>query len=168
MTCAPESCAGRFIPFRIPASWARYLAEGCVEDQRSREQLGRDDGRYRSEVIVYVPTGSAAFDFYGADRVGDDLFANCLIALNAETGERIWHFQGVRHDLWDRDFPAPPVLLTVERDGKKVDAVAQTTKQGFVFLFDRTNGSRCFPSSAGIIRRAMCQEKWPRNSNACR
>ncbi len=95
--------------------------------------------------IVYVPTGSAAFDFYGADRIGDNLFANCLIALNAETGERIWHFQGVRHDLWDRDFPAPPVLLTVERNGKKVDAVAQTTKQGFVFLFDRTNGSPLFP-----------------------
>jgi quinoprotein glucose dehydrogenase len=95
--------------------------------------------------IVYVPTGSAAFDFYGPDRVGDDLFANCLIALNADTGERIWHFQGVRHDLWDRDFPAPPVLLTVERDGKKVDAVAQTTKQGFVFLFDRSNGKPLFP-----------------------
>ena len=95
--------------------------------------------------IVYVPTGSAAFDFFGADRVGDDLFANCLIALNAQTGERIWHFQGVKHDLWDRDFPAPPVLLTVEREGKKVDAVAQTTKQGFVFLFDRTNGKPLFP-----------------------
>jgi quinoprotein glucose dehydrogenase len=95
--------------------------------------------------IVYVPTGSAAFDFYGANRVGDDLFANCLLALNAETGERLWHFQGVRHDLWDRDFPAPPVLLTVERDGKKVDAVAQTTKQGFVFLFNRTNGQPLFP-----------------------
>jgi quinoprotein glucose dehydrogenase len=95
--------------------------------------------------IVYVPTGSAAFDFYGDDRVGDDLFADCLIALNAETGERIWHFQGVRHDIWDRDFPAPPVLLTVQREGKKVDAVAQTTKQGFVFLFDRTNGKPLFP-----------------------
>jgi quinoprotein glucose dehydrogenase len=95
--------------------------------------------------VVYVPTGSAAFDFYGGDRVGDDLFANCLIALNAQTGERIWHFQGVRHDLWDRDFPAPPVLLTVDREGKKVDAVAQTTKQGFVFLFDRTNGKPLFP-----------------------
>jgi quinoprotein glucose dehydrogenase len=95
--------------------------------------------------IVYVPTGSAAFDFYGADRLGDDLFANCLIALNAETGERIWHFQGVKHDLWDRDFPAPPVLLTVTRNGTKVDAVAQTTKQGFVFLFDRTNGKPLFP-----------------------
>ncbi|MGA2102374.1 MAG: PQQ-binding-like beta-propeller repeat protein [Candidatus Sulfotelmatobacter sp.] len=95
--------------------------------------------------IVYVPTGSAAFDFYGADRVGDDLFANCLIALNAETGERIWHFQGVHHDLWDRDFPSPPVLLTVQHNGKKVDAVAQTSKQGFVFLFDRTNGKPLFP-----------------------
>ena len=95
--------------------------------------------------IVYVPTGSAAFDFYGADRIGDDLFADCLLALNAETGERIWHFQGVRHDLWDRDFPAPPVLLTVRRDGNNIDAVAQTTKQGFVYLFDRTNGKPLFP-----------------------
>lgn len=95
--------------------------------------------------IVYIPTGSAAFDFYGANRIGDDLFANCLIALNADTGERIWHFQGVKHDLWDRDFPAPPVLLTVEREGKRVDAVAQTTKQGFVFLFDRANGRPLFP-----------------------
>ncbi len=95
--------------------------------------------------IVFVPTGSAAFDFYGADRVGDDLFANCLIALNAETGERIWHFQGVHHDLWDRDFPSPPVLLTVQHNGKRVNAVAQTSKQGFVFLFDRTNGNPLFP-----------------------
>jgi quinoprotein glucose dehydrogenase len=95
--------------------------------------------------IVYVPTGSAAFDFYGADRIGDDLFANCLIALNARTGKRIWHFQGVRHDLWDRDFPSPPALLTVERDGKQIDAVAQTTKQGFVYLFDRAKGKPLFP-----------------------
>jgi quinoprotein glucose dehydrogenase len=95
--------------------------------------------------VVYVPTGSAAFDFYGADRIGDDLFANCLIALNARTGKRIWHFQGVRHDLWDRDFPSPPALLTVKRDGKQIDAVAQTTKQGFVYLFDRAKGKPLFP-----------------------
>jgi quinoprotein glucose dehydrogenase len=95
--------------------------------------------------ILYAPTGSAAFDFYGADRIGDDFFANCLLALNAETGERIWHFQGVRHDLWDRDFPSPPALLTVKRDGKQIDAIAQTTKQGFVYLFDRTNGKPLFP-----------------------
>ena len=95
--------------------------------------------------IVYVPTGSASSDFYGANRVGDDLFANCLMALNAETGERIWHFQAVKHDLWDRDFPSPPSLVTVKRDGKNVDALAQTSKQGFVFLFDRTNGQPLFP-----------------------
>jgi quinoprotein glucose dehydrogenase len=95
--------------------------------------------------IVYVPTGSAAFDFYGADRVGDNLFANCLLALNADTGERLWHFQSVRHDLWDRDFPAPPTLVTIKYDGKKVDAVAQTSKQGFVFLFDRNSGQPLFP-----------------------
>ncbi|MGA9801454.1 MAG: PQQ-binding-like beta-propeller repeat protein [Terriglobales bacterium] len=95
--------------------------------------------------ILYVPTGSAAMDFYGANRLGDDLFANCLLALNAETGERIWHFQGVRHDIWDRDFPSPPILLTVRRDGKEVDAVAQPTKQGFVYLFDRSNGQTLFP-----------------------
>jgi quinoprotein glucose dehydrogenase len=95
--------------------------------------------------IVYVPTGSAAFDFYGANRLGDDLFANTLIALNAATGERIWHFQGVKHDLWDRDFPSAPVLVTVKRDGKPIDAVVQTTKQGFVYLFDRANGNPLFP-----------------------
>ncbi len=95
--------------------------------------------------ILYAPTGSAAFDFYGADRIGDDLFANCLLALNARTGERIWHFQGVHHDLWDRDFPSAPALLTIKRGGKQIDAVAQTTKQGFVYLFDRTNGQPLFP-----------------------
>jgi quinoprotein glucose dehydrogenase len=95
--------------------------------------------------IVFVPTGSAAFDFYGANRVGDDLFANCLIALDAETGKRLWHFQGVHHDIWDRDFPSAPVLFTIQRNGKKIDAVAQTTKQGFVYLFDRTSGAPLFP-----------------------
>ncbi len=96
--------------------------------------------------IVYVPTGSAASDFYGADRAGDDLFANTLLALNAQTGERIWHFQAVKHDLWDRDFPSPPSLVTVRRNGKAIDAVAQTTKQGWVYLFDRVTGKPLFPT----------------------
>jgi len=95
--------------------------------------------------IVFVPTGSAASDFYGADRAGDNLFANCLIALNAETGERIWHFQAVRHDLWDRDFPSAPVLVTLKRDGKPVDAVVQTSKQGLLFIFDRVSGKPLIP-----------------------
>jgi quinoprotein glucose dehydrogenase len=95
--------------------------------------------------ILYVPTGSAASDFYGPDRIGDDLFANCLLALNAETGQLFWYFQGVRHDLWDRDFPAPPVLLTIHLNGRNVDAVAQTSKQGYVFLFGRMTGQPLFP-----------------------
>ena len=94
---------------------------------------------------IYVPTGSASFDFYGGDRVGDNLFANCLLALNAETGQRIWHFQAVKHDIWDRDFPSPPTLVTVNREGKLIDAVAQTSKQGFVYLFDRATGTPLFP-----------------------
>ena len=95
--------------------------------------------------VLYVPTGSAAFDFYGGDRVGDDVFADSLIALNAETGQRIWHFQAVRHDIWDRDFPSPPVVARVKHDGKDVDAVIQTSKQGFVYLFDRATGKPLFP-----------------------
>jgi quinoprotein glucose dehydrogenase len=99
----------------------------------------------RRRGIVFVPTGSAAFDFYGADRVGDNLFANSLIALEAKTGARIWHFQTVRHDVWDRDLPAPPSLVTVTRGGRLVDAVAQTTKSGFVFVFARETGKPLFP-----------------------
>ncbi|MDQ2798670.1 MAG: PQQ-binding-like beta-propeller repeat protein, partial [Armatimonadota bacterium] len=95
--------------------------------------------------IVYVPTGSAADDFYGTDRVGNDLFADSLIALDASTGKRIWSFQGVRHDIWDRDFPAPPALITVKRGGKEIPAIAQTTKQGWVYLFNRVNGKPLFP-----------------------
>ena len=95
--------------------------------------------------IVYCPTGSAAFDFYGANRAGDNLFANSLIALNAETGERIWHFQTVRHDVWDRDLPSAPSLVKVKRDGRFVDALAQTTKSGHVFVFERETGKPLFP-----------------------
>lgn len=95
--------------------------------------------------IVFVPTGSAAFDFYGGNRIGENLFANSLLALNAQTGEYIWHFQAVRHDIWDRDFPAPPNLVTITRNGKKIDAVAQVTKTGHVFVFDRETGEPVFP-----------------------
>jgi quinoprotein glucose dehydrogenase len=95
--------------------------------------------------MVFASTGSAAFDFYGANRVGDNLFANCLLALNAETGQRVWHFQGVRHDVWDRDFPSPPTLVTVARGGRLIPAVAQTTKSGHVFVFNRETGQSLFP-----------------------
>lgn len=95
--------------------------------------------------IVFVPTGSAAFDFWGGDRLGQNLFANTLLALDANTGKRLWHFQAVRHDLWDRDFPAPPTLVTVEHEGRQVDAVAQTTKSGHVYVFERETGKPLFP-----------------------
>ncbi len=90
--------------------------------------------------IVFVPTGSASFDFYGANRLGDDLFANCLLALDANTGKRLWHFQFVHHDLWDRDLPAAPSLVQIHKDGQTIDAVAQITKSGFVWLLERDTG----------------------------
>ena len=95
--------------------------------------------------IVYIPTGSATPDFYGGARIGQNLFANTLLALDATTGKRIWHFQTVHHDLWDRDLPAAPNLLQVTRNGVRVDVVAQITKSGFVFVFDRQTGNPLFP-----------------------
>lgn len=95
--------------------------------------------------MVFVPTGSTTFDFYGGDRHGDNLFANCLLALKAETGERVWHYQLVRHDVWDRDLPSAPSLVTIKRNGKRIDAVAQTTKSGHVWVFERDTGKPVFP-----------------------
>lgn len=99
----------------------------------------------RKREILFVPTGSAAFDFYGGNRKGRNLYANCLLALNARTGKYIWHYQIVHHDVWDRDLPAPPNLVKVKHQGKMTDAVAQITKHGYVFLFERTTGKPLFP-----------------------
>ena len=95
--------------------------------------------------IVYIPTGSPAFDFYGGNRKGKNLYGNCLLALEAATGKLVWYYQLVHHDLWDYDLPAPPNLLTVNHEGKEIDAVAQVTKMGMVFLFDRATGEPLFP-----------------------
>jgi len=95
--------------------------------------------------LVFAATGSASFDFYGGNRHGQNLFANCVLALEAETGKRVWHFQTVHHDMWDRDHPASPILVTVNHNGEKKDAVAQVTKSGYVFLFERENGKPLFP-----------------------
>lgn len=95
--------------------------------------------------LVFVPTGSTAYDFYGADRIGDDLFANTLICLDAATGKRKWHFQAVRHDVWDLDFPAPPLLMQCVHEGKLVDAVAQPGKSGFLYVLNRETGESLFP-----------------------
>jgi quinoprotein glucose dehydrogenase len=99
----------------------------------------------RERGILYVPTGSAAPDFWGGHRLGMDLYANCLLALDAATGKLLWYQQTVHHDIWDKDLPSPPVLVTVRHAGHKVDAVAQTSKTGFVFLFDRVTGEPLFP-----------------------
>lgn len=99
----------------------------------------------RRRGMLFVPTGSAGDDFHGAKRYGSNLFANSLLALDAKTGKRIWHFQFVHHDILDRDCPAPPNLITVKHNGKTIDAVAQTTKQGYVFVFNRETGEPLFP-----------------------
>jgi glucose dehydrogenase len=95
--------------------------------------------------IVYIPTGTARFDFYGGNRLGDNLFGNTLLALDARTGERIWHFQTIHHDLWDLDIPQAPKLLTVNHDGREIKAVAQATKQGLLFVFNRETGEPLWP-----------------------
>ncbi len=95
--------------------------------------------------LVFAPTGSAAFDFYGANRHGDNLFANTLLCLEANTGKREWHFQAIKHDVWDRDFPTAPALVTLKRNGRSIDAVAQITKSGHVYVFERATGKSLFP-----------------------
>jgi quinoprotein glucose dehydrogenase len=113
--------------------------------------------------IVFVPTGSATFDFWGGNRIGQNLFANCLLALDARSGRRLWHFQFVHHDIWDRDLPSPPTLLRVKRAGRFVDAVAQTTKSGHVFVFNRESGEPLFPIEERAVPASDLQGEaaWP-------
>ena len=114
--------------------------------------------------IAYVPVGSASMDFYGGKRTGSNLYTDCLLALDAETGKRKWHFQYIHHNTWDYDPSSPPVLLTVNHDGNKIDAVAQTTKTGFVFLFDRENGKPLFPvveTQVDTVTDLVGEKLWP-------
>lgn len=120
------------------------------EQQPARENIGGANSWAGMAIdgkrgIVYIPTGSAAYDFYGGNRPGANLYANCLLALDASTGKKLWHYQLVHHDIWDRDPPAPPNLITVTHQGKQIDAVAQITKQGYIFVFDRVTGKPLFP-----------------------
>src|SRR5688572_14011148 len=113
--------------------------------------------------IAYFPTGSATYDYYGADRIGSNLFANSLIALDARTGKRLWHFQMVHHDLWDYDVNAAPQLITVRHAGKLIDAVAQSTKQGFLFVFDRVTGKPLWPVEERPVPKSNMpgEQAWP-------
>lgn len=113
--------------------------------------------------IFYVPLGSASYDFYGIDRPGQNLFANSIVALDARTGERIWHFQTVHHDLWDYDLTSTPVLLTVDHEGERVDIVALATKMGMLFVFNRETGEPLWPIEERPVPSSEMpgEEAWP-------
>ena len=113
--------------------------------------------------IVYVPTGSATYDFYGGDRLGENLFANCLIALDARTGKRLWHFQTVHHDLWDYDNVSAPQLVTVRHNGQRVDAVALAGKTGFLYVFNRVTGAPLWPIEERPVPKSDVpgEQAWP-------
>lgn len=114
--------------------------------------------------ILFAGTGSPTNDFYGGDRWGNGLYGNCILALDAATGKRLWHFQTVHHDVWDMDISSPPLLITINKAGKKVDAIAQTTKTGLVFVLDRTTGQPIFPIEERPVplTNAVAGEKlWP-------
>jgi glucose dehydrogenase len=113
--------------------------------------------------IVFVPFGTARYDFYGPDRHGQDLYGNSIVALDARTGKKLWHFQTVHHDLWDYDLPTAPKLLTVKHDGRNVDVVAQPTKQGFLFVFERETGKPLWPIEERPVPKSdvLGEESWP-------
>ncbi|WP_276367023.1 PQQ-binding-like beta-propeller repeat protein [Chryseolinea sp. H1M3-3] len=113
--------------------------------------------------LVFAGTGSASFDFWGGNRKGQNLYANCILALNAETGERKWHFQTIHHDLWDRDLPASPVLGTITHEGKQTDVVIQTTKSGHVYVLNRETGATLFPVEEVPVPKSDLEgeESWP-------
>ncbi len=113
--------------------------------------------------LIFLPIGSSSYDFYGADRRGANLFSNSLVALNAATGKLVWYFQMVHHDIWDYDMPAQPVLISVTRDRKKIPAVAQVTKMGFVFVLDRLTGKALFPVEERPVPKSEVpgERAWP-------
>lgn len=113
--------------------------------------------------VLYAPTASAKYNFYGVDRRGTNLFADCLLALDARTGKRLWHFQMVHHDIWDYDDATAPKLLTVQHDGKPVDIVAQVSKQGFLWVFDRVTGKPLWPIEERKVPKSDMpgEETWP-------
>ena len=123
----------------------RDVAAGCLDSTPAARTPGARSRSTRKNGLVFFPTGSPTHDLYGADRAGNNLFGNCLLALDARTGKRLWHFQTVHHDLWDYDLAAAPKLLTVRHDGKPVDIVAQAGKTGFLYVFERLTGKPLWP-----------------------
>ena len=155
------SAPGNIMAFNVITGAVEWVFHTIPHPEEEGHDTWEDPNSYESELVgaannwagmaideeegvLYVPTGSAAPDFYGGKRKGSNLYANCLLALDARTGQRIWHFQFTHHDVWDRDPPAPPNLIYVKRAGKKIAAVAQVTKQGYVYVFDRKTGEPLF------------------------
>ncbi|NKB71069.1 MAG: PQQ-binding-like beta-propeller repeat protein [Candidatus Latescibacteria bacterium] len=151
--------------YTIPKA-GEYGADTWLENARQRNGAANVWAGFSLDIergMVFAPTGSATYDFYGADRIGQNLFANCVIALNANTGERIWHYQTVHHDLWDKDLPAQPNLVTVTHNGERIDAVAQISKSGYVFVLDRETGEPIFPIEEVPVPAAVMdgEQAWP-------
>jgi len=136
-----------------PDAWKKIGGANCWSGMTVDHKRG----------LVFAATGSASFDFYGGNRKGQNLFANCVLALDARTGNRKWHYQTTHHDVWDRDLPAAPLLVTVKHNGKNVDAVIQVTKQGFVFLLDRDTGDPLFQVEEKPFPKSDLEgeETWP-------
>ena len=143
---------------------------------RVRDVAGQDAWKYVGGVntwgeislddksgIAYFPTGSPTYDYYGADRPGANLFSDCLLALDARTGKRLWHFQSVHHDLWDYDNNSAPQLLTIKRDGKSIDVVAMAGKTGFLYVFDRVTGKPVWPIEERPVPKSEMagEQTWP-------
>lgn len=133
--------------------------DGIVGGANSWAGMALDQNR----GILFAPTGSAAPDFFGGNRPGENLFANSLLALNAKNGERIWHYQFIHHDIWDRDLPAPPALSTIFHKGQKIDVVTQTTKTGHLYIFDRETGESLYPIEEFEVPASEIPEEsaWP-------
>ena len=116
-----------------------------MEIYRAHQRLGADVARRRTRGLLYLPVTTPSNDYYGARRPGANLFAESIVCLDAATGIRKWHFQIVHHGLWDYDLPSAPILAPITVGGKRIDAVVQLTKQGFVFVFDRVTGEPVWP-----------------------
>jgi quinoprotein glucose dehydrogenase len=141
-------------------TWEDSIAYKHIGGANSWSGFSLDEKR----GILFAPTGSASFDFYGGKRRGQNLFANCLLALDAATGKRIWHFQFIHHDVWDWDTPSAPALVTIRKDGKSIDAVAQTTKHGMVWLFERETGQPVYPINevpVDTVTPLVNEKLWP-------
>ena len=157
MTCAPAKSSGRSTRSRRPGefgnetwendSWKYTGNTGAWAPLSGDEELG----------YVYIPVEAPTGDFYGGHRHGNNLFSDSLVCLDARTGKRIWHFQLVHHDIWDWDIAAPPILVDITVDGKKIKAVAQVTKQAFTYVFDRVTGKPVWP----IVERPVPQSNVP-------